>query len=294
MAVIKDSPSRKVFNVVNYTLLLLLTLSCIVPIVNLLAISLSSDAFVGQGKVGLFPKGFTLDAYEHITGNKLFLQTFWNSIVIVVLGVTYSMTMTVLGAYPMSRDDRELKGRKFYVWFMVITLLFGGGLLPTFMTIKFTGLMNTIWALIIPGVPVFAIFMLMHFFRGLPREVEESAFMDGASYLQVLWKIYIPMAVPAIATLVLFSFVGFWNEYFKGLIYLNNKEDYPLQTYLYTIMTSPDLEDRSLAEIKKFANMNPRTIVAAQIFVAMIPVMIIYPFLQKYFTKGIVLGSVKG
>ena len=142
MAVIKESPSRKIFVVINYILLLGLTLSCIIPIINLLAISLSSDAFVSQGKVGLIPLGFTMDAYEHIMGNHLVLKTFWNSIVIVICGVTYGMTITVLGAYPMSRDDRELKGRKLYVWYMVITLLFGGGLLPTFMTIKYTGLME--------------------------------------------------------------------------------------------------------------------------------------------------------
>lgn len=295
MAVIKDSPSRKLFKVCNYLFLLALSAACLVPILNMAAISLSDSLIVAANKIGLYPKGLNFAAYQHIAGNETFIRSFWNSIKVVILGVSFNMIITILGAYPMSRDDSFFKGRIVYVWFMIITILFGGGLLPMFMVVNYTGLMNTVWALIIPGgVGVFNIFMLMHFFRGIPKEVEESAFIDGAGYFNTMIRIHLPMALPAIATLVLFNFVGHWNEFFKGLIYLSDRAEYPLQTYLYTVLTEPDLTARSKEEIARFKNINSRTINAAQIFVAMIPVMVVYPFLQKYFTKGIVLGSVKG
>lgn len=295
MAAFEESFSRKVFKVSNNVALICLAVACMVPLLNMLAMSLSDKLAVSMGKVGLWPVDFTLVAYEHVAGNSNFLRSFYNSAQVVVLGVSFNMLINVLGSYPMSRDDRVFKGRRFYVWFMIVTILFSGGLLPLFMAVNYTGLMDTIWALIIPGsVPVFAIFMLMHFFRGIPKEVEESAFIDGAGYMQTMVRIHIPMAKPAMATLVLFSFVGHWNEFFKGLIYLQNSDKWPLQTYLYTIQISPDMENRTLEEIRKYAQINPRSVTSAQIFVSLLPVMIVYPFLQKYFLKGIVLGSVKG
>lgn len=296
MVVGKDSLSRKVFVVSNTILLSLLAFTCLLPIINLLAISLSDKLPVTQGKVGIWPVGWNFQAYEHVYNNERFIGAFLNSVKLVVLSVIFNLTIVILCAFPMSRNDSEFKGRYFYVWYFVITMLFGGGMLPLFMVVKFTGLMGTHWSLIIPTmVNVFHIFMLMHFFRGIPREVEESAFIDGANLVQVMFRILVPMAKPAIATLILFNFIFQWNNYFTPLIYLNDRSLYPLASYLQTIIAEPDMSQmRSKEEIKAFANMSGRTINAAQIFASMIPVLIVYPFLQKYFAKGIVLGSVKG
>ncbi|MFP4382467.1 MAG: carbohydrate ABC transporter permease [Spirochaetia bacterium] len=296
MAVVgKEGPSRILFIVFNYTFLAMLTVISIIPIINLFSISISASTAVAANEVAIIPVGLNLAAYEHVAGNQMFFRAFLNSVIVVVLGVSTSMAITVLAAYPLSRNDREFKGRKIYVWYFIVTILFGGGMLPLFMVVKYTGLINTYWSLVLPSaVPVFNILMLMHFYRGIPKEVEESAFIDGAGYVRTMWSIMLPMAKPAIATLILFNFIAHWNEFFKPLIYLNDKSKYPLQAYLHTILTQPDLENRTIEEVKKFSRMDQRSINAAQIFVSMVPVMFVYPFLQKYFAKGIVLGSVKG
>ena len=226
-----------------------------------------------------------------------FLDSLVVSLKRVVLGGSINMFLTILSAYPLSKEKRELRARNFYSWFFIITILFNGGLIPFYMTVKELGIIDSIWALVLPGaVPVFNVLLLMNFFRQLPREIEESVFLDGASHWINLWKIKVPLSMPAIATLVLFTTVGHWNAWFDGLILMNHPENYPLQSYLQTIVTTIEqrLNNMSSEDVKILSVINDRTTKSAQIFLAALPILSIYPFLQRYFMAGIVLGSVKG
>jgi putative aldouronate transport system permease protein len=174
-------------------------------------------------------------------------------------------------------------------------MVFSGGLIPTYITVSKTGLMGTIWALIVPGaVPLFNVIVLLNFFRDLPDEIEEAAFLDGANHMTVLFRIYVPLSTAALATVTLFVILGHWNSWFDGFIYNNNPIKYPLQTYMQNVLINRDFSKLSLEEIQRYAKVADRTAKAAQVFIGAFPVLIAYPFLQRYFTKGLVLGSVKG
>lgn len=289
-----SSLGRKLFVVFNYALWALLALLCLLPFVNVIAISLSSGAAVAAGIVKLWPVGWTTAAYDFVLQKKTFATAFGISIQRVVLGTLLNMLLTVLAAYPLSKETAAFKGRTIYVWYFVVTILFGGGLIPTYMVVKETGLIDSLWALILPGiVPVGSIILMLNFFRSLPRELEESAYMDGASPLRTLLAIYIPLSAPSIATLTLFSMVGHWNAWFDGLIYMNAPEKYPLQSYLQTVLINNAITAQTPEEVELMKVLTNRTIKSAQIVLAVIPILLVYPFLQKYFVKGIVLGSVK-
>jgi len=174
-------------------------------------------------------------------------------------------------------------------------MLFSGGMIPTYMIVRYTGLLDSIWALILPGaVPVFNVILLMNFFKAVPRELEESAFMDGAGYFTILWKITLPLSLPALATLTVFSMVGHWNAWFDGMIYMSDSRNYPLQTYLQSILVSTNVKLMTKAQAELLRLISDRTLKAAQVFIAAIPILLVYPFLQKYFVKGLMVGAIKG
>jgi putative aldouronate transport system permease protein len=185
--------------------------------------------------------------------------------------------------------------RDFFVWFFLITVLFSGGMIPYYMVIRQTGLIDSFWALIIPGaLSVFNVILLVNFFRNIPKELEEAAEMDGASHWDILFRILLPLSLPILATLTLFVAVGHWNSWFDGLLLMNSPDKYPLQSYLQTVIINPDprmLSERDLALLQIISN---RTTRAAQIFIAMIPILLVYPFLQRYFITGLKVGSIKG
>lgn len=292
---IGNSASRKIFVVINYTVIALLAIVALLPIWHILCMSLSSGSAVDSGYVSLTPVDFTLYNYKFIVTNAKFYNAFFNSVIRVLLAVPFNLLCVVLVAYPLSKTGSQFHMRGFYVWYFIITMLFSGGLIPTYMIVKYTGIYNTVWALILPScVGVFYILILMNFFKELPKELEESAVLDGASHFSVLFKIFLPLAKPAIATLVLFIFVSHWNSWFDGMIYFSRQEDQPLQTYLMTILTIPDTKNMTVKQLMELGKMSRRAISAAEIFTATIPIMLVYPFLQKYYTKGLVLGSVKG
>lgn len=264
------------------------------PLIHIFAISLSSGAAASSGAVKFWPVEFTTSAYENILGKVEYFTAFGVSLKRVVLGTLINLFLTITAAYPLSKESTYFRQRTLYVWIFVITMLFSGGLIPWFMTIKATGLMDTIWALVIPSaVPVFSVILLLNFFRSLPKELEESARMDGAGHFTILWKIYVPLSLPALATITLFSIVGHWNSWFDGLILMNNPENYPMQTFLQTIIIEKDPRFLTADEAELLQSMSDRTSTAAQIFVAALPILFIYPFLQRYFVKGIVMGSIK-
>lgn len=291
----RASWSRKLFVGFNYAWLTAISLICLFPIVHVLAISLSSASAVSAGEVTFWPKDFTLNAYRYVTRNDVFLTSLLVSVKRVALGVSLQMLLIVLLAYPLSKERKAFRFRTAYVWYFYLTILFGGGLIPTYLTVQRTGLIDTIGALIIPNaVPVFSVVLLLNFFRGIPKELEEAAFIDGAGHYTVLFRIYIPLAQAAIATLVLFSIVGHWNAWFDGIIYMNRLENYPLQSYLQSVVIMGNDTALSAVDDKVFATLSDRTLNSAQIFLGALPVLIVYPFLQRYFMQGIVLGSVKG
>lgn len=288
---------RKLFIVFNYILLSLTALLCLLPFVNLLATSLSSSTAVAAGDVKFMPVDFSFKSYEFVMTSQSFTRALLISLKRVALGVSINMLLTIIVAYPLSKEKSSFKYRGVYSWFFIITILFNGGLIPWYVVISKTGLINTIWALVLPGaLPVFNMIVLLNFFRGLPKEMEEAAYIDGASHWIVLWKVYLPVSKPALATVALFCIVNHWNSWFDGLILMNRTERYPLQSYLQTVIINPEQFLRSTGNNYKslLSFVNVRTTRAAQLFVGTIPILLVYPFLQKYFTTGLVLGSVKG
>ena len=229
-------------------------------------------------------------------------RDYWQAMLVSVqrlgLGVSVNMVLTVLAAYPLSKEARQFPRRTFYVWVMFVTMLFSGGLIPTYMVVRQLGLIDSIWALILPaGVPVWNVLILLNFFRRLPVELEESAALDGAGHWTILWQIYIPTSLAALATLVLFAAVTHWNAWFDGMIYMRSLEKYPLQTFLRSIIAVKDmtsLRSMTLQEARDYATISDRTLRSAQILLGALPILLLYPFLQRYFVKGIVIGSVKG
>lgn len=291
---IKSSPSRKVFVVCNTVFLLLVTALSLFPILNILAISFSSNSAAAAGWVTIFPVDFTLDSYKYILENPAFFRAFGVSLVRVLLGTLISLTVNLLAAYAMSQDEKRFHARKIYRWIFLITMIFSGGMIPQFMVIKMVGLYNNIWALILPtAVQTFNIILMQNFFKGLPYALTESAQLDGANHFQILFKIYLPISKPSLATVGLFTMVGHWNAWFDGMIYISDAEKYPLQTYLRNVIQSVDTSKLDLTTVDAMNQISQRTVTAAQIFIAIIPIMIVYPFLQRYFISGMTLGSVK-
>jgi putative aldouronate transport system permease protein len=300
MTKLKTSWSRKVFLTINYILLTLLALICILPFVNLLAISFSAKEAVIANKVTFWPVGFSVNSYHFILKNNQFVKSLMISVERTIPGVIINTILVILTAYPLSKSVKEFRLRNIFSWFFVVTILFNGGLIPTYLVVKYTGLLNSILALILPGaVNVFNILVVMNYIRSLPKELEEAAYIDGAGHIQVLMKVILPVCKPTLATVILFSFVNHWNSWFDGMIYMNTVNRYPLQSYLQTVIINTESFFRNASntssEIANYVKLvNARTTSAAQLFLAMIPILCIYPFLQKYFTTGLVMGSVKG
>ncbi|MCD9021724.1 carbohydrate ABC transporter permease [Cohnella silvisoli] len=293
---VNTSFGKMLFPIFNYTVLIAFALLCLLPMIHVLAISFSSGTAAAAGYVTLWPINFTFKAYEFVANKPEFIRSMIVSFKRVLIGVPIDMLLIILIAYPLSKDERMLSFRKAYIVFFMITILFGGGLIPWYMVIKMTGLIDSIFALILPGaVPVFSVIILLNFFRNLPKEIEEAAFIDGASHWYTLWKIYVPLSMPAIATLILFSSVGHWNSWFDGIILMNRTEHYPLQSYLQTVVVQQGLLKMvTIQDTQTFLEVSNRTNKAAQIFIGALPILLVYPFLQRYFMSGIVLGSVKG
>ncbi|MDR1059805.1 MAG: carbohydrate ABC transporter permease [Clostridiales bacterium] len=283
------------FDVVNAIFLAALAATCVLPFVNVIAVSLSDSAAATANLVGFWPVSFSLDSYAFAFQKARFLASIWNSAARVVLGVAVNIALTIVTAYPLSKTGKEFRGRTAFAWFFVITMLIGGGMIPTYLIVMWSGLRNTIWSMIIPGaVPVFNVVILLNFFRQLPKELEESAILDGAGDWRVLLQIYLPLSMACIATLIVFQTVAHWNEWFSGMIYLDSIEKYPLATYLHNVLQRPSFDNMELQEIQRVMKISNRTLSSAQILIGALPVILVYPFLQRFFVKGMTLGSLKG
>lgn len=284
---------NKLMDTVVWLIVILMTLCCLLPLLNTLAISFSNNSAVNANQVGILPVGFTLSSYKKLLEDNQFWRSAWISVLRVVLGTGLNMLMMILLAYPLSRSKNRFASRDIYMKLIIFAMLFNGGLIPGYIIVSKLHLLNTIWALVLPGaVPVFNVILLMNFMKGLPEALEEAAVIDGASEWTILTRVVLPISKPGLATMALFCIVGHWNDYFQGLIYMRTPSKYPLQTYIQqlTIDVSQIADPQQLIY---FMTISTRTLNAAKIVVATVPLLVIYPFLQRYFVTGIVIGAVK-
>ena len=284
----------RVFDVLNYAFLAILAISCILPMVHVFAVSLSSRGPAEASLVGLWPIQFTIANYQRVLKQAQVQRSTIISIVRTVLGTTINMLLTALTAYPLALDE-GFWGKRLVKWLLMFGMLFSGGLIPVFLMVRSLRLLDTIWALVLPGaLPIWNVIVLLNFYRGLPKELSEAASIDGASHWRILFRIYLPLSLPALATLTLFCAVGHWNSWFDGLIYMMNIENVPLQTYLRSFLSEDTFRRIMGADPLEFDRVSFRSLRAAQVAFATVPILMMYPFLQRYFVQGLTLGSVKG
>lgn len=288
-----QSASQKTGQAVISILLVLTGMLCFVPFWYIVCQSFSSNEAISAGKVGLLPVEFQLDSYLYVLKRAPFWKAAWITVLRVAVGLPLGMFLMVTAAYPLSKGKR-FPGRDFYVWFIFFTMLFHGGLIPTYLVVRELGLLNTVWAMILPcAVNVFNMLLVLNFFRQLPVELEESASLDGAGHWRILWSIFLPVSKPVLATVALFTLVQHWNSWFDGMIYMK-ADRYPLQTYLRSIIISFNFSNLTPLEQMQLSNFNENALKSAQMVIGTIPILLVYPFLQRYFVSGITLGSVKG
>ncbi|WP_067842782.1 carbohydrate ABC transporter permease [Amphibacillus sediminis] len=291
------SLAAKIGKALIYLIIIFLGLVTLLPLLNIVAISLSSSGAVTANAVGIIPVNFTLEPYKMLVDDPQFWRSFGISVQRVFLSLGLNMILIILMAYPLSKRKSEFKGRSIYMNLLIFAMLFNGGMIPTYLVVRNLGLLNTIWSLVLPSaVPVFSVILMMNFFRGVPKALEEAAIIDGATPMQVLLRVYLPISIPSLATVALFSIVGSWNDFFSGLIYMTRTSNYPLMTYIQSLtvdiqqMIQQGINSTNLSELM---GVSDRNLNAAKIVVSSIPLILIYPLLQKYFITGIVVGSVK-
>ncbi|MGG4035190.1 carbohydrate ABC transporter permease [Paenibacillus cisolokensis] len=277
----------------------LLTLVCIVvlyPLVFVLVASFSSPDAVMRGEVWLWPKDLTWVGYRKIIQNNEILTGYANTLLYTVVGTTINLLLSIAAAYPLSRKD--LFGRNAISAMLVLTMFFSGGMVPTYLLVKDLGMLNTMWALIIPGaVSVYNVLIMRTFFQnGIPYEMQEAAAIDGCTNIGMLIRIVLPLSMPVIAVMILFYSVGHWNAYFSALMYLTDRDKYPLQLILREILIQGQMQEMQGVGDNVHAEtvMQGEAIKYAVVIVANLPVLLLYPFLQKYFVKGVMIGAVKG
>lgn len=296
-----DSLSKKhkkrvsVHSVVNAAVLILLASLCLLPLLYVLAVSFSTDTFVNAGKVGLLPKGFTFVSFSYVFSQNGLWVALGRTVLRCLLGVSINVLMCILCAYPLSKKADEFKWRGVYVWFFFITILFGAPLVPWYFVISSLGMIDKIWALVLPGaVPVFSVVILLNFFKGIPADICEAAEIDGAGPWRIMFEFYVPLSLPSIMTVTLFSFVFHWNSWFDGMLLTNTTAKLPFQSYVQSMLNMSNADFYMFAGSAEYAGMNIDTYKCAMTIVTLIPIVIIYSFLQKGFTKGLTIGSVKG
>ena len=294
----KKTRPQQVFTVFNYIFLTMLGVLCVLPLLNIIALSFSSRNMVNARMVTFWPKQFTVSSYAYMLEKSGLMPAVLITLKRVVLGLVVNMLMTIVVAYPLSKTKEAFRSRKYYVGFFLFTMIFSGGLIPTYLVVKELRMLDTIWVLILPNaVTMYYVLLMLNFFRGLPSSIEEAAIVDGCNQWQTMVKIYLPLSLPSLATIALFIVVGHWNEWFDGMIYNNKSTNYPLMTFLqYQIINfkTSDLRPEQIAANPSLADLDGRAIKSAGIVLCTLPILCLYPFLQRYFVTGIVVGSVKG
>ncbi|MDR3167417.1 MAG: carbohydrate ABC transporter permease [Treponema sp.] len=293
-----NSLSSRILDVIVYTSLFFLLLITIAPVLHVISMSFSSSMAIDRGRVGLLPVEATTKSYKMIWDAGKVPRSFLNSVYYTILGTTINMVMTILTAYPLSKKNLPLRG--FYMTLIIITMFFGGGLIPSFLLVRSLKMYNTVWALVLPGaISSMNMIIMRTFFEGLPLELEESARLDGASDLRILLRIILPLSTASIATIGMFYAVGHWNSWFSANIYLRESSKFPLQLILREIIMQNQIA-RELAEQGNIAAMEETNYISveglkyATLVISIAPMLVVYPFVQKYFVKGALIGSLKG
>ena len=284
---------EKVFGLVNLFLLLLLTIVILFPILYVVSVSLTPlEVLARRGNFQVIPKAITLEAYKYLLSTGLIPRAFFNSVIITGLGTVVNLTLTTLMAYPLSRKD--LPARRFWLAFILFPMMFSGGLVPLFILIRSLHLLNTYWAVVMPlAISSYNTLIMMKFFESLPQEIFDAARIDGANELRILRSIVLPLSKPIEATLGLFYAVGHWNGFFYPLMFLSDDNLQPLQLVLRNILLNLVTEDTQQI-IEKFELLPGRTLKMAAVVLSVLPLLVVYPWIQKYFAKGLMLGAVKG
>lgn len=290
----KKTFGQKCIKALFVIILVILALSCLLPLLYNLAVSLSSKSAADAGLVKFWPVDFTFHAYQEIMGEKSFFVSFFVAVKRVLWALVTSLPVLILAAYPLAKSKQEFAPRNIILWIFVFCMLFSGGTIPWYMVMKSYGLMNSAFGLAIcGGFPIFNLILMVNFFQGIPKELEEAAMVDGAGPWYILFRIIVPLSKPVIATIALFTIVAHWNEFFQGLVLSTGEEFYPLQTYIKQMVFQPNTAQMTAEQLKQASMTSNTTLSAAKIFISTIPVLCIYPFLQKYFVTGITLGGVK-
>ncbi|MDF2648160.1 MAG: transporter permease subunit [Paenibacillus sp.] len=289
----KATLGEKVFYICNYVVLSIIALSCLLPLLHITALSLSDTHSVVSGFVTFWPRGWTFQAYEGLLKGTNVIGAFTNSVIITVVGVALSMVFSILAAYPLSRS--YMYGRKPLTMFMVFTMLFGGGLIPSYLVVNGLGLVNSYFALWLPAlVNTYNMLVMKTFFENIPSELVEAAKIDGSSEMQLLWKIIIPISMPMVATIALFYGVSYWNVFMNVLIYINDTSKFNLSVLVQQMVRSQSIVTELELNTEEEVLMTPESIKAAGIMVMVLPMLLVYPLLQKHFVKGVMIGSIKG
>ena len=281
------------FDVFLVILMILLSCAFLYPLLNMLALSVSDAQTLKSSPIYLLPVGFSLESYKALLNDNRILLYYWNTIKYAAVGTVIMLLTTSLMAYPLSIT--ALRGRKLISVILTITMFFGGGLIPYYVTIMRLKLIDTFWVMVIPGaISAYNVIVFKTFFMSIPESLKESAFLDGAGHLRVLFSIVLPLSKAVLATFALFSIVGYWNDYLTALLYLRDDKKYPIQLLIRRLLVLMDYKDASTAQIlKDFRSISTRTTKAAATIITVVPILCVYPFMQKYFAKGVLVGSIK-
>jgi putative aldouronate transport system permease protein len=280
-------------DVFSYAVLFLMAVSTLLPFANVLSKSVSEEWAVVSGKVGIFPVGFQLHTMQYVITSSQFIQSFLISAGVMIVGTLISILLTAVTAYPLSK--RHLPGIGMVMVLFVFTMMFNGGIIPNYLLMKNLGLINSLWSLVLPAmISVFNMLVIKSYYESLPEALEDSAKMDGASTYTILFRIILPLSGPVLATIALFYAVYYWNDFFNAMLYINNPSLKPLQLYLRDIVMDADSSTAMNKSVDDMMNVSPEGIRSATVIASTIPILLVYPFLQKYFIKGVLIGSVKG
>lgn len=289
---VKDGRGYRAFRVVNVTILLLVVVVTLYPFLNIIAQAFSSEAYIVSGDVNLIPRGFNIDTFRVVMSDDLFWINYRNTVVYTVVATAIAMALTTPYAYALSK--RHLKGRTFLIGIAVFTMFFNGGLIPNYVLINTLGFTNTIWAIVLPNaISVFNLLVMKAFFENFPAELEEAAAVDGLTTYGVFFRIVLPLSKAVIATMVLFYAVSFWNSWFQAFLYLDRAELYPVTVYLRNLIAGTTTASSTGAGVGDVAQI-AANIQSVTMLLTVLPIVCLYPFIQKYFVSGVMLGSVKG
>ncbi|MBB3111634.1 putative aldouronate transport system permease protein [Paenibacillus phyllosphaerae] len=285
--------ANRIFDVTNTVLVILAVLLCLAPFLHIIAISLSSSRAIMSGEVTLLPVEWTVEAYKSVFTDSAMIRSLGFTILLTLMTTLLCMAMTVAAAYPLAKS--QLKGRKLYMVIILITMFFSGGMIPEYILIRDLDMLNTIWSLVLPGlISPFYLIILISFFKGIPAGLEEAAEIDGSNHIGTLGRIVLPLSMPVLATLSLFYAVGRWNGFQDTLMYITKPELYPLQLKLYQIINNSQATDLLRMEGTGMSEVLPEGLKAASVIFATLPILIVYPWLQRFFVNGVMIGSVKG